>query len=104
MSDQPHPRPRVTPDLLCLAPEMAAVRILADAITVLRFTIIAEHHSLREHDGLRRRDGTPTLRCARALIRRAFALEAALNSYAAALENAIRPQPPPQPPRDEHIF
>ncbi len=80
---------RCDPELLAQAPEMAILRLLDEALDTACFALLAEHPSLLMEDA--RRDDPPTLRLAQRLMRRAALMERDLRSYAAAVDDALRP-------------
>jgi hypothetical protein len=80
---------RCTPDVLVQAPEMAALRLLDEALDAAGFALLAEHPSLVMDDA--HRDDPLTLRLAGRLIRRATMMSRELHRYAAAVDDALRP-------------
>lgn len=91
----PPPKPLDPLVELVQAPEMASVRHLDHALALLRLALLAQHPSLICHDNYIRRDGPPTLRRARTLLRKTFALHETLASYTLAVHDAICPATDP---------
>lgn len=80
-------------DLVVLAPEMASLRILQEALDVARLALFAQHPTL-VGDFVHRRD-PPTLRTAHRLLCRTVDLRSAISAYVAAVEHAVRHHPDP---------
>ena len=88
------PRPRALAPELRLAPELAAVAILDDALRSTLVALLAAHSALDDVD----RAGVPcppTLRRARQLVQCAFALRDALDDYRSAVFGDLGTQRPP---------
>ncbi|MBZ0111588.1 MAG: hypothetical protein K8J08_03935 [Thermoanaerobaculia bacterium] len=86
--------PRIQPlDEIIIAPEMAVVHLLDDALHTTRLALIAQHPTLACHDAYMHRDGPPTLRAARSLLRKSFHVHDAILRYSAAVHDAVTHNP-----------
>lgn len=80
------PRPRLLATILRLAPELAAIAVLDDALRTALVALLAEHPTLDDHHGVLE---PPTLRRARRLARDAFHLRDTLDAYRDAVLGAV---------------
>lgn len=80
----------ITPDVLANAPELAALAVLENLLSVATQALVAEHSSLREQPWPHELHGEPvSLREARRILRRITPLEAALVRYRIAVLDAL---------------
>ena len=80
--------PKCTPDILVSAPEMAAIRLLHEAIDAACFALLAEHPTLLS-DYITRPE-PKTLSTARRVLSATSTLERAISRYVDAVQDAIR--------------
>lgn len=78
------PRPRLLPPSLRLAPELAVLAVLDDALRTALVALVAAHPTL---DELSPHKAPPTLRSGRRLVRALLALRDLLDDYRTAADN-----------------
>lgn len=86
------PRPRLLPPTLRLAPELAVLAVLDDALRSALIALVAAHPTLDEHDGVLQ---PPSLRRARRFARHALDLRDSLDAYRDAVLAPLGPIPLP---------